>query len=352
LNQFVFEARIPRVVFGIDSLGSVEAEVARLGCVKALVLSTPYQQREGERVVKLLGQRAAGLYAQAEMHVPIELARAARTYAADRGADCLVAIGGGSTIGLAKAIAVESSLPIVAIPTTYAGSEMTPIYGLTEGGIKKTGRDEKVIPKTVIYDPRLTATLPLTLTASSCLNAIAHAAESIYAHDVNPIISMMAEDGIRASRKALVWLLEDPDDLEIRANAQYGSWLCGIALGSVSMGLHHKLCHVLGGMFNLPHSDLHAVVLPYSLAYNLDAAPAAMRRIAAALALDHVPTGLFDLLKKVGLPQSLQAIGMPEAGIEQTVELVTASPYPNPRPFERGALLHLVTQAWHGERPV
>jgi alcohol dehydrogenase class IV len=183
------------------------------------------------------------------------------------------------------------------------------------------------------------------------LNAIAHAAESLYAHDANPIISLMAEDGIRASREALELLVENPDDLDIRAKAQYGSWLCGIALGAVSMGLHHKLCHVLGGMFNLPHSELHAVVLPYSLSYNIEAAPAAMKRIAAALATDHVPTALFDLLKKVGLPQSLQAIGMPEEGVRRAVEAVTSSPYPNPRPFEKEALLRLVMQAYNGERP-
>lgn len=243
MNGFVFEARIPRVIFGIDALRRVEAEVAALGCARALVLSTPNQRKGGEQVVQLLGRRAVGLYAQAEMHVPIELAQAARSFASGLGVDCLVAIGGGSTIGLAKAIALESALPIVAIPTTYAGSEMTPIYGITEGGVKKTGRHARVIPRTVIYDPRLTASLPPKLTASSCLNAIAHAAESLYAHDGNPIIAMMAEEGIRVSREALDRLVEDPDDLEIRSKAQYGSWLCGIALGAATVGLHHKLCH-------------------------------------------------------------------------------------------------------------
>lgn len=352
MNQFAFEARIPRVIFGSRSLSSVGAEVAALGCSRALVLSTPAQEREGEVVMRLLDSRAVGLHAQAEMHVPLERVRAARAIASELNVDCLVAIGGGSTIGLAKALALESSLPIVAIPTTYAGSEMTAIYGMTEGEVKRTGRDPRVMPRTVIYDSELTVSLPLRLTASSCMNAIAHAAESIYAHDGNPLIALMSEEGIRASREALERLIEDPHDPEIRSKAQYGSWLCGIALGSTSMGLHHKLCHVLGGMFNLHHSELHAVVLPHSLAYNMDAAPEAMRRIARALAVEHVPSGLFDLLKRSGLPYSLEAIGMREEGIQRAVELVTASPYPNPRPFEKDALVRLLTQAYNGVRPI
>ena len=210
-------------------------------------------------------------------------AREARDEAQRLGADCAVAIGGGSTTGLGKAIALDSGLPILAIPTTYAGSEMTPIYGLTEGGVKKTGRDARVLPRTVIYDPELTLTLPLAMTVTSAMNAIAHAAEGLYAHDGNPIIALMAEEGIRACAAALPRLAADPRDLDARGDALYGAWLCGTVLGAVAMGLHHKLCHTLGGSFNLPHAEVHTVILPHALAYNAAQAPEAMARIARAL---------------------------------------------------------------------
>ena len=248
-----------RVVFGAGALAQLGREIERLGATRALVLSTPEQADSARRVAELLGPRAAGVFAEAVMHVPIETAREARDEAQRLGADCAVAIGGGSTTGLGKAIALESGLPILAIPTTYAGSEMTPIWGLTEGGVKKTGRDARVLPRTVIYDPELTLTLPLAMTVTSAMNAIAHAAEGLYAHDGNPIISLMAEEGIRAAPPRCRALAADPRDLDARGDALYGAWLCGTVLGAVAMGLHHKLCHTLGGSFNLPHAEMHTV---------------------------------------------------------------------------------------------
>src|SRR5439155_11012332 len=241
MNAFAFEAHIPRVVFGAGSLQQLPAEIERLGARRALVLSTPEQEASARRIAELLGERSAGIFAKAVMHVPIESAREARDEARRLGADCAVAIGGGSTTGLGKAIALDSGLPILAIPTTYAGSEMTPIYGLTEGGVKKTGRDPRVLPKTVIYDPQLSLSLPVGLSVTSGLNAIAHAAEGLYAHDGNPIVALMAEEGIRALAAALPTLMQSPTDLRARSDALYGAWLCGTVLGHVAMGLHHKL---------------------------------------------------------------------------------------------------------------
>jgi maleylacetate reductase len=239
---FTYQALPSRIVFRVGAIGDLPDEVSKLGS-RALVLSTPEQAELGSDVARRLGEHAAGVYDRAQMHVPIETANAARAVAKALGADCCVAVGGGSTIGLGKAIALEFGLPIVAVPTTYAGSEMTPIWGLTEGGIKRTGRDIRVLPKTVIYDPELTLSLPPQLSGVSGLNAIAHCVEALYARDANPIISLMAEEGIRALAAALPVIADSPANIEARSQALYGAWLAGAALGSVGMALHHKLCH-------------------------------------------------------------------------------------------------------------
>src|SRR5690606_6065512 len=244
-----------RVVFGAGSLEQLPQAIDAMGARRALVLCTPEQRASAERVVQLLGERAAGIFDRAVMHVPIETAREAREVARHLGADCAVAIGGGSTTGLGKAIALDSGLPILAIPTTYAGSEMTPIYGITEAGRKKTGKDFKVLPKSVLYDPLLTLSLPVGLSVTSGINAIAHAAEGLYSVEGNPVIDRMAEEGIAAISRALPRIVASPQDVEARSDALYGAWLCGIVLGSVGMALHHKLCHKLGGSLNLPHAE-------------------------------------------------------------------------------------------------
>jgi alcohol dehydrogenase class IV len=285
------------------------------------------------------------------MHVPIETAREARQVARQLGADCAVAIGGGSTTGLGKAIALDSGLPILAIPTTYAGSEMTPIYGLTEGGLKKTGKDARVLPRTVIYDPELSVSLPVGLSVTSGINAIAHAAEGLYAQDSNPVTDLMAEEGIAALARALPAIRRKADDIEARADALYGAWLCGSVLGSVGMALHHKLCHTLGGSFNLPHAEVHTVVLPHAIAFNAEAAPEAMRRIACALGATNAAEGLQALAKDNGAPVALKAIGMREADLDRAAELAVSNPYWNPRPFgaaERDAIRALLQRAFDG----
>ena len=351
MKPFVHQALASRVVFGAGALQRLGSEIEALGATRALVLSTPEQASAAGRVAELLGARAAGIFAKAVMHVPIETAREARDEARRLGADCAVAIGGGSTTGLGKAIALDSGLPIIAIPTTYAGSEMTSIYGLTEAGVKKTGRDLRVLPRTVIYDPELSLTLPIGLTVTSGLNAIAHAAEGLYAFDGNPIVALMAEEGIRAIAAALPRLWAAPQDLDARGDALYGAWLCGSVLGAVAMGLHHKLCHTLGGSFNLPHAEVHTVVLPHALAYNASHAPEAMRRIARALGSAGAAAGLFDLARRHGAPVALKDIGMPADGLDRAADLAVQTPYPNPRPLERAAIRELLQHAFDGVRP-
>ncbi len=348
---FVFSAHAARVVFGAGSLAHLDREIGLLGAKRALVLSTPEQAAQAEDLAKRLGSRCAGVFAKAVMHVPVETARQARDEAARIGADCAVAIGGGSTTGLGKAIALESSLPILAIPTTYAGSEMTTIYGITEGGQKKTGRDARVLPKTVIYDPELTLSLPPALSATSGMNAIAHAVEALYAVDANPIISMMSEEGIRALAQGLPGVMANPQDVAARNLCLYGAWLCGMALNGTSMALHHKLCHTLGGSFNLPHAETHTVVLPHATAYNAKAAPEAMARVARALGATEAARGLYDLEVKLGTPRALKDLGMPESGLDKAADIAAANPYANPVPIERAAIRRLLDNAFHGRVP-
>ena len=355
---FIFTAHPARVVFGAGSLGHLDREIGLLGAKRALVLATPEQGAQAEDLAKRLGSRCAGVFAKAVMHVPVETARQAREEAARIGADCAVAIGGGSTTGLGKAIALESSLPILAIPTTYAGSEMTTIYGITEAGQKKTGRAARVLPRTVIYDPELTLSLPPALSATSGMNAIAHAVEALYAIDANPVISLMSEEGIRALAQGLPGVMVNPQDLAARALCLYGAWLCGMALNGTSMALHHKLCHTLGGSFNLPHAETHTIVLPHATAYNAKAAPEAMARVARALgapgatgSAGSAARALHELGVKLGTPRALKDLGMPESGLDKAADLAAANPYANPVPIERNAIRQLLDNAFHGRMP-
>lgn len=351
MQSFVYQALPTRVVFEVGGLSKTAPEVERLGASKAMVLCTPEQRHLAEDVLSKLGARGAGIFDRAVMHVPVETAQAAREEAACLGADCCVAIGGGSTTGLGKAIALTSSLPILAIPTTYAGSEMTPIWGITEGGRKTTGRDVRVLPKTVIYDPTLTTTMPARLSATSGMNAMAHAVEGLYAQDANPMISLAAEECIRALAASLPIIINDPSNLDARAEALYGAWLGGLVLGSVGMALHHKLCHTLGGTFNLPHAETHTVVLPHAAAYNAQAAPDAMSRVARALGCDSAPQGLFDLAAKLGAPTSLAQLGLRESDLDTAAEIAVQNPYYNPRPVARDAIRSLLDDAFYGSRP-
>ena len=351
MRAFVYDQPAIRVIFGAGALDRLAEEVQRLGARRALVLATPEQRGDAEEAARRLGNLAAGVYAEAVMHVPIETARAARERAEQLGADCCVAIGGGSTIGLAKAIALESGLPIVAVPTTYAGSEMTPIYGLTEGGLKRTGRDRKVLPKTVLYDPTLTVTLPPEISGPSGMNAIAHCVEGLYAQDANPIISLMAAEGIRALARSLPVVVLAPANLEARADALYGAWLAGTVLGATSMSIHHKLCHTLGGTFNLPHAEVHTVVLPHAVAFNREAAPEAMRVVAEALCSKDAAQGIYDLAVRIGAPIALKDIGMPLDGLDRAAKLATENPYYNPRPVDYSGVRQLLEEAYHGTRP-
>ena len=260
MDPFVYSAQPMRVRFGAGTLADLPGEIEALGLRRVLVLATPQQVDAGEALAGRIGARAAGVFGRARMHTPVDVtAEAMRRVEADR-IDGLVAVGGGSTTGLSKAIALRTDLPQIVVPTTYAGSEMTPILGQTENGVKTTVKSPKVLPEVVIYDVDLTMSLPARLTAVSGLNAIAHAVEALYAQDRNPVVSLMAAEGIRALGRALPVLVAEPGDRAARSDALYGAWLCGTCLGAVGMALHHKLCHTLGGTFDLPHAEMSTPV--------------------------------------------------------------------------------------------
>ena len=351
VQPFTYNALPARVIFGFGTLGRVADEVRALGCRRALVLSTPEQAASAREMTGRLGDLAAGTFTEAAMHTPVDVTERALKVVHELSADCTIALGGGSTTGLGKAIALRTDLPQVVVPTTYAGSEATPIIGQTEGGKKTTQRTLKVLPEVVIYDVDLTLTLPVSLSATSGLNAIAHAVEALYAQEANPPISSFAEQGIAALARALPAIRRNPRDKDARSDALFGAWLCGTCLGAVGMALHHKLCHTLGGSFDLPHAETHAVVLPHAVAYNAPAAPEAMSRVARALGASDAAQGLFDLAQSIGAPTTLREIGMPETGLDRAADLATQSPYWNPRPIERAGLRALLDDAFHGRRP-
>ena len=351
MSPFIYQSNPARVIFGAGSLGSLAEEIARLGAKRAFVLSTPDQAQVASNLAERIGDLACGSFTGARMHTPVDVTLSAMAKVDEAGADCLVAVGGGSTIGLAKAIALRTDLPQIAIPTTYAGSEATPIIGQTENGVKTTQTSLRVLPEVILYDVDLTTSLPVPISVVSALNAIAHAVEGLYSQQANPVISLMAQEGIRALTAAMPLLVRDPLDILARSDALYGAWLCGTTLGAVGMALHHKLCHTLGGTFDLPHAQTHAVILPHALAYNAPFAQEAVARIEAALGRPNAPLALHELARSLGAPVSLKELGMPREGLERVIELTFAKPYWNPAPLDEGRLRNLLERAWEGLPP-
>jgi maleylacetate reductase len=351
MQSFLFDLPAYRVLFGGGTLRQLRAEVDRLGGTRVLIVCTEAERSLAEDAAIQLGDVAVGIFDDAVMHHPIETVEAASDCVREFDADCCVTIGGGTATGTGKLIALETGIPLLVVPTTYAGSEMTSIYGITEGALKRTGRDRRVLPRTVIYDPVLTLSLPPQVAGPSGINAIAHCVEGLYAFDTNPITVLMAAEGIRAMAHALPTVVRETSDLDARTEALYGAWLGGIVLGSASMGLHHKLCHTLGGTFNLPHADVHTVILPHAIAYNRAYAPDAMRRIAEGVGAADAAQGVYDLAVSIGAKVSLQAIGMPADGLERAADLAVQNQYPNPRPLERKAIRELLENAYTGRRP-
>jgi len=350
IESFSYSGSPAQVAFGYGTIGSVGTWLQKLGKTRALVLSTPQQEAEARALADRLGPAAVGVFAGAVMHTPVEVTQRAVTTATELGADSLVALGGGSTTGLGKAIAYRTNLLQIVIPTTYAGSEATPILGQTEGGRKTTIRDPKILPEVILYDPELTLGLPVGMTVTSGLNAIAHAAEGLYAQDRNPISTLMATEGLRALHAALPVLTGEPTSRDARAEALYGAWLCGTVLGSVGMSLHHKICHTLGGSFDLPHAETHAVMLPHTIGFNAGAVPDLLEPVARVFG-GAPGAALHDFARRLGAPLSLAELGLAAGDLDRAAEIATQAPYWNPRPFDHAAIRSLLEDAWHGRRP-
>ena len=351
MQSFSFTGLPTRVVFGDGTLGQLADEMRALGCARAMVLCTPQQVAQGQALMKQLGTLAVDIFSEAAMHTPVDITECALAALQSTRADCTIALGGGSTIGLGKALALRTDVKQIVIPTTYAGSEATPIIGETQDGVKTTQRSLKVLPEVIIYDVALTLSLPVAASSASGMNAIAHAVEALYAKEANPLTSTLASQGIEALHDALPKIHLNPLDKDARSNALYGAWLCGMCLAQVGMSLHHKLCHTLGGSFNLPHAETHSVVLPHAVAYNAGAAPQAMQQIAQAMNTSNAAQGLFDLAKQLRLPTSLQKLGMSQTDLARATDLALANPYWSPRAIERAGIQQLLEDAFHGRRP-
>lgn len=351
MESFVYDALAQRVVFGAGARGNVADELDRLGASRAIVISTPGRAEMADEIAALLGAKCVGTLASAVLHTPVAVTEAALPRVADLRADCLIAIGGGSAVGLAKAVALHTDLPQIALPTTYSGSEGTPILGQTENGRKTTQRTLKVLPETVIYDAELTMGMPRPLTITSGMNAVAHAVEALYAENRNPMISLFALEGIRAMTRALPVLKVAPRDETARSDALFGAWACCACLAAVGMALHHKTCHALGGRFDLPHADTHAIVLPHATAYNERAVPELLRPAADILGASTLAGGLYDLAVSLGAPTRLSDIGMPQDGLDEAAAMIAGNPYWNPRPVERDAVREMLDDAFFGRRP-
>ncbi|GAA6004382.1 hypothetical protein JCM10207_000695 [Rhodosporidiobolus poonsookiae] len=363
MQPFIYNALPARVLFGWGTSSKVAQEVKNLGCSRALVLTTPQQVAAGEKVKADLGDLAVGLYTNATMHTPMEVTQDALAKAKELNVDVCVAVGGGSTIGLGKALALHSpenaKIKQIVIPTTYAGSEATPIIGQTENDkdgkpLKTTQKTLKVLPDVIIYDVDLTLTLPAQMTVTSGLNAIAHAVEALWAVEANPIISNLAIQGVEAISRSLPLIKADSQSRDGRSDALFGAWACGTCLGAVGMSLHHKLCHTLGGSFGMPHAETHTVILPHAVAYNAPYAQDAVARIAKALdvpAGKSAAQGLYDLAKENGAPYSLKELGFKEEDLDRAADIAAKAPYPNPAPLEKEKLLQLLRNAYNGTRP-
>ena len=351
MQAFVFQIAPMRVLFGVGSRERLGPELEILGAQRALIIADPSKAGLSSDLADLIGPRCVGVYDQVAPHVPIETAEAGRAEVKRTNADCCITVGGGSSTGLGKAIAMEIDVPIIAVPTTYAGSEMTPIWGLTQDGAKRTGRNPKVLPKVVLYDPELTATLPPQVAGSSCMNAMAHCVEALYAENANPVISLLAKEGISSLAESLPKVMRDPANLEGQSQALYGAWLAGLVLGSVGMALHHKLCHVLGGTFNTPHAETHAIILPYVAAFNVEAAPEARKYLEAALGTPKIASTLRQLCEAIGGPVSLKALGLRETDLDTVAETATQAAYYNPRKITTEGIRQLLEDAYHGTMP-
>jgi maleylacetate reductase len=341
-----------RVVFGEGSIDRLALDIGEAGYCSVFIVTTRGRAKLAEKITAPLGNSLAGVFSDAVEHTLVETTNRAEAEIKRAEADAIVAIGGGSAIGLGKALVLRTGLPLVAVPTTYSGSEMTSIYGETDATGKKTGKDARVAPKLIIYDPNLTLDLPADVSAASGVNALAHSIESLYAPNATTASDERAEQSIRLLASSLPRIVVNPSNSAARNDALQGAQLAGEALSATAMGLHHRICHVLGGSFRMPHAKTHAVILRYVVAYNFDSSRQAMTRIARAMGCRNAIAGIEDLCGKLPIPRNLAEIGLHEDQVDAAAAEIAAGSYPNPRPVTANSVAALLQAAWQGSSPL
>lgn len=349
----VYNATPARVVFRPGGVSSLREEVSRLGRSRALVVTTPGRRELGEHAARIIGDLCIGVLAEAVSQVPIELAVHGREIAREAGADCLVSIGGGAAVGLGKGIALGEPLPVIAVPTTYSGSEMTGFCGITIDGVKRMHTSLNMLASTVVYDAELSLSLPPAVSAASAMNALAHCVDAVYLPTLSPLLAPAAAQGAETIADALPRVMANPADVKARNDLLYGAYLGGAALTG-GFALQHGLAHVLGGSFGIEHGLSHALVLPHVAAYNSRFAADALNPIAVALKNSNLGAALFDLLADSGLPTRLTEVGMSESDVEAAVEITLATEEdgnPNPGPVTAEAVRGILRDALDGRRP-
>jgi maleylacetate reductase len=349
--DFIYDGNPSRIIFAAGARSKAGEELDRLGASRVMVIATPTQAGIAADFARHIGDRAGIVYPGAQLHTPTNVTEAALTAVSSVKADGILAIGGGTAIGLSKAIALRTDLPQLVIPTTFAGSEMTPILIETERGVKTTRHNAKVLPETVIFDPELVGALPTSIAGPSAMNAIANSVEALCASDGNPLMALIAEESIRALSAALLRILANATDKEAWVEAQYGSWLAGAGIGSAGMAVHHKICDVLVGAFDLNHADIHCVMLPYTSAFNRRRAPQAMLRVGRALGTEDGPSALYDLMLLVANHTSLKATGLSRGALEKAGNLAVQDPYDKLRQATHEDILAMLLAAYEGMRP-
>ena len=351
--NFTYEALAGRVVFGAGSRRRLAEETAAVGSRRILIVAGDMEDEITAEAAEILGASAVGRFSEVAQHVPVAQADAAIEMTRLLNADTVLTIGGGSATGFGKIIARSLDVCLIAVPTTYAGSEMTDIWGLTEGDRKQTGKDPRVKPQVVVYDPELTLTLPARIAGPSGMNAMAHAVEALYGPGANPVASVIAVEAIAALHAGLPTVVAEPQNIDGRSDVLYGAYLAAVSLASSGTALHHKACHVLGGMFNLNHGDMNSVMLPHALAYCAPAIADCMDRIARAVGVQpaDAPGALFDLAADIGAPTGLEAIGMPADGLDEAARRVTVAAEANVRPPEEAGIRRMLEDAFAGRRP-
>lgn len=361
--RLVFEHRVltQRVLFGSGAAAEhLRTELERLGARRSMVVVAPSAAGAARHLLE--GIEVAVWFEDVVQHVPVASAERARATARQHDVDVVVSVGGGSATGLAKAGAQTTGLPVVAVPTTYSGSEATDVWGLTQEGRKTTGSDERVLPRAVVYDAELTVSMPVGLSVASGLNTMAHCVDSLWGPTANPVATGLAVEGARLLGAGLPLVVADPGGLRGRELTLAGAYLAAVAFAGAGSGLHHKICHVLGGAYDLPHAPTHAVVLPHVLAHNAAAVPDRAGRLALALGAAPIRAekdpaqaavdALEELRVALSAPRSLAEVGLAEADLSDAVaRCLPTIPESNPVPVTEASLTALLHAAWAGDTP-